>query len=461
MHRWQVFLQELPKLEQLTIDRCFKSPVLGEIASCQFHHFSDASQQGYGAVTYLRITGQDGNVKCSFVMGKSRLAPIKPVTIPRPELSAAVVATTLKKISRGELSLPINQSFFWTDSTYVLRYLENQDRRFQTFVANRVATIHDASSPSQWRYVNTQINPADDASAARGVSVDSLQCWIHGPEFLTQSTETWPQRPADMNATIPDDDPEVKKDSEVYTSEASTGNPVLEIIERFSSWTHLKKIVAWILRYKSHLSRLSKKRRTGVTNPIQSTSTTTLITIVELNNAEFEILKHVQTRCFKEELGRLKQVNQQATSSRLNVLKKSSNIFKLDPILTQGLIRVGGRLQRAPINTDTMHPVILPKKHHVVKLIIQYYHHVAGHSGLVYALSLTRQRYCIINRRSAVRSILNECFSCRKRQAPTARQKMANLPEDRITSSKLPFTYTGVDCFGPFEIRRGRTKVKR
>lgn len=214
-----------------------------------------------------------------------------------------------------------------------------------------------------------------------------------------------------------------------YMSEASTRDPVLEIIERFSSWTHLKKIVTWILCYKSNLSRLSRERRRGVTSPIQSTGTTMPITIAELNNAEFEILKHVQSRCFKEELGCLKQVDQQTTSSRQN--------------------------------TDAMHPVILPKKHHVVKLLIQYYHHVAGHSGLEYTLSLTRQRYWIINGRSAMRNILNECFSCCKRQAPTAQQKMASLPEDRITSSKPPFTYTGVDCFGPFEVRRGRTRVKR
>ena len=79
------------------------------------------------------------------------------------ELSAAVVATRLGKISQGELSLLINQSFFWTDSTCILRYFENQDKQFQTFVLNRVAAIHDASS--QWRYVNTQLNPSDYASS--------------------------------------------------------------------------------------------------------------------------------------------------------------------------------------------------------------------------------------------------------------------------------------------------------
>ena len=130
LHRWQAWLQELPNLEQLEIDCCFKSANFGEISSSQLHHFSDASQQGYGAVTYLRITDHQGNVKCSFVMGKSKLAPLKPVTMSRMELSTAVIATRLNKMSQKELSLPIDQSFFWTESTCVLRYTENQDRRF-------------------------------------------------------------------------------------------------------------------------------------------------------------------------------------------------------------------------------------------------------------------------------------------------------------------------------------------
>ena len=117
MRRWQAWLQELPKLEQVAIDRCFKPPNFGEVSSTQLHHFSDASQQGYGAVTYLRITDRSGNTKCSFVMGKSRLAPMKSVTVPIMELSAAVVATRLDAMSRKELSLPISESFFWTDST--------------------------------------------------------------------------------------------------------------------------------------------------------------------------------------------------------------------------------------------------------------------------------------------------------------------------------------------------------
>ena len=460
LERWRTWLQELPRLEQLSVDRCFKPNDLAEVATTQLHHFADASQNGYGAATYLRVEDKNGRVKCSFVMGKSRLAPIKSVTIPRMELSAAVVATKLDKISRQEISFPINQSFFWTDSTCVLRYIENKDKRFQTFVANRIAAIHNATSPFQWNYVNTELNPADDAS--RGVSADSLERWIQGPEFLRQSNETWPKRPAEMNDSVDDADPEVKR-SIVCANHGSDPDLMARITNRYSSWTRLRRVVAWMLRYKANLLRQSKKRKTGQTVDIKFSGSTNFLNLAELQNAEIEILKYVQEQSFKEERGLLSKVteNQKTSSKNANVVKKASNIYKLDPVFDEGLIRVGGRLGEAPISKDARHPVILPKVHHVVTLITNHYHNLSGHSGLEYTLSLIRQKYWIINGRRTVRRILNQCVSCKKRQTPMGQQKMANLPEDRTTPSKPPFTYTGVDCFGPFEVRRGRTTVKR
>ena len=224
-----------------------------------------------------------------------------------------------------------------------------------------------------------------------------------------------------MGARIPEDHPEVKKDLTACMTDMSTPDPIKEMIERFLSWDRLKKTVAWMLRYKSNLHCLSEKRRTQETVVLQSTSEVVPITVAELFNAEIEIVKHVQSQYFKEELNCLTQLDQRAnSSSQEKAVKKSSSIFKLDPKLTQGLIRVGDRLQRTPINTDAMHPVILPKKQHVVKLITKHYHHLSGHSGLEHALSLIRQRYWIISARPTVRSLLNDCFSCRKCQAPKA-----------------------------------------
>jgi len=128
-------------LEQFCVKRCFKLPTFGTVVSCQVHHFSDASQVAYGAVSYLRLVNSYHEVQCSFIMGKSRLSPLKPVTIPRMELSASVLSTRLDRIIRQELDFVIHDSFFWTDSTCVLRYVTDDDIRYKTFVANHVAVI--------------------------------------------------------------------------------------------------------------------------------------------------------------------------------------------------------------------------------------------------------------------------------------------------------------------------------
>ena len=173
--------------------RCFKPKDFGQVVSSQLHHFSDASQGGYGAVSYLPLTNQENDVHCSFVNSKSRLAPLKKTTIPRLELSAAVVATRLDIMIRKEIDIPIDASLFWTDSTCVLGYISNVDKRLQTFVANRVAKICEISSPSHWRHIPTQLNPVDDAS--RGLSADELinnRRWLSGPDFLWKPETHWP-----------------------------------------------------------------------------------------------------------------------------------------------------------------------------------------------------------------------------------------------------------------------------
>ena len=155
------------------------------IVSRQLHHFSDASQSGYGAVTYLRIVNGDGQIHCAFMIAKSRLTPLKTISIPRLELSAATVSIRLDRMMRKELQLPIDASYFWTDSTTVLKYINNEDKRFHTFVANRVAVVRDGSDPSQWRHVETKVNPADDAS--RGLTADEFlgsTRLMNGSDFL-------------------------------------------------------------------------------------------------------------------------------------------------------------------------------------------------------------------------------------------------------------------------------------
>ena len=442
---WKQWLAELQTLQEFSVDRCLKPETFGEPSMTELHHFSDASEGGYGAVSYIRMTDSKSKVHCAFVTGKSRLSPLKYMTIPRLELSAATVAVKLDQMIRKELDYKINRSFFWTDSQAVLRYIYNENRRFQTFVANRLAIIHDGSDSEQWRYIDTASNPADDAS--RGLHAHQLSNgsrWIQGPSFLWQSEEPWLVNP--KIGEIPDDDVELKTKVQSFTvSNEKQASIISLMFLKFSDWMRLKKAVAWILRFKQWM-------QSKIQDAANQLVRTGHLTVEEVHQAEKCIIWHVQKEVYEDEINRLK--------SRV-VVSKSSSLGRLDPVMVGELLSVGGRLKHAALSDEAKHPVILPKKHHIVDLIVRHYHHKSGHSGVEHVLSLIRERFRIVKARVAVRKIINECFNCKKRSQRPGLQKMADLPPDRVSHGMPPFTYVGCDCFGPFMVKRRRCQEKR
>ncbi|XP_070567060.1 uncharacterized protein [Ptychodera flava] len=156
----------------------------------ELHAFADASEIGYGCVIYIRQVNANGDIHCSFVFAKARVTPLKKVTIPRLELTAATLAVRMVAIVQRELDFKIDKTLYWTDSTAVLRYIMNDKARYHTFVANRVQIIREASVPEQWHYVDTKVNPADLAS--RGVKTTrelNDSDWLCGPDLLWQKED--------------------------------------------------------------------------------------------------------------------------------------------------------------------------------------------------------------------------------------------------------------------------------
>ena len=157
-------------LEEFKVDRCFKPENFAGIVETELLNFAHASEAGFGAVLFLRSINNWGEVHCSFFLGKERLSPMKPMTIPRLELSATTIAVRLERLIKRELEIHIDKSVFWTESTSVLKYIKSRNKPFQTFEANRITIIHDNSDPSQWNYVKMKTKPADDAS--RGLTAN-------------------------------------------------------------------------------------------------------------------------------------------------------------------------------------------------------------------------------------------------------------------------------------------------
>ncbi|XP_062567165.1 uncharacterized protein LOC134229426 [Saccostrea cucullata] len=451
--QWNEWIQDLKKLSDFKVKRCFIPVEFGEIKSAQLHHFADASERGYGTVSYLRLENFNGAVYCSFIIGKSRVAPLKQITIPRLELTAATVAVRTDKMLKSELDVSIDETVFWTDSMAVIRYIRNTATRFHTFVANRLAFIHEGSKPQEWRYINTKRNPADDAS--RGISADDILHgrWIQAPEFLFTPVDCWTEAPVEDSHEALVNDPEVKevsvRASIADVSRAETG--VDKLINYHSSWFMLRKSVAWILKIRNELLYRIRQKKPSV-NSSESRARMTHLSTQDLHKAEIAILKFIQRKSFAPEIDELKKGHH---------VKLCSNIRKLDPILDDGLIRVGGRLHRANMPLETKHPIILPKDHHVSNLILRQIHHELKHSGRNHMLSMLIQKYWLIHAPSSIRKLISKCVVCRRKRSKVGEQKMAQLPEDRLIPDEPPFTRVGVDYFGPFEVKLKRSHVKR
>ena len=185
-------------------------------------------------------------------MGKSRVAPMKYTSILRLELAAAVLSVKMAGIIKKELAIDHVSEYFWTDSQVVIGYIRNTQRRFKTFIANRVQQIREYSDVTQWNYVSSKINPADYASS----SLSRSNSKHHGPQFFWKSEFQWSKQIA---VDIDDNDPEIKTEIKVNALMMEVG--VLEKSETtISHWMKLARVVSWIIKMeKILLARIRKE----------------------------------------------------------------------------------------------------------------------------------------------------------------------------------------------------------
>ena len=446
--RWQKWRQDLLKLEKISFPRCYKPSDFGSSTEIQLHHFADASSKGYGQCSYLRLRNEKGSIHCSLVFGKSRVNPLKQITIPRLELTAATVSVKISHQIRKELDFDEVQETFWTDSRVVLGYIANESKRFHTFVANRVQQIQDHTDKKQWRYVSSQVNPADHAS--RGLKVEEFQfsSWLTGPKFLWENESCWSceKQPCNSYQELDINDPNVKK-VVTMTTNSELVQPCKDLIcqlKNISSWYRAKRVVALCIKFVTLCRNKVKESPKQIKIDLS---------VCDIEAAEKVIIKAIQTKAFQQEITAL---------STGKMVSKSSVLLKLNPqIDSDGVLRANGRLKYAQLPEEQKFPALLPKESHVTTLVIRHFHEKIKHQGR--GMTSNEIRACgfwIVGGSNAVGKLIGKCVTCRKLRAPVKEQIMATLPEDRLAITP-PFTNSAVDYFGPWIIKLGRKKVKR
>ena len=201
-------------MENINIPRCYKPTDFGQIVEYTLHHFSDANETGYGKASYLRMIIKNGDIQCCLIFGKSRLAPVKSVPIPKTELTAATFSVKLSDTLRRQLAIPVVSEEFWTDSQVVLGYISNKARLFKTFVAKLVQFIREITKVQQWHYVSSQSNPADYASIGLDLRhLEKIHRYFSGPSFLWSKDRD--QRSCDNINPVSEKDPELRKEVRV------------------------------------------------------------------------------------------------------------------------------------------------------------------------------------------------------------------------------------------------------
>ncbi|CAH8681695.1 unnamed protein product [Schistosoma rodhaini] len=344
---------------------------------------------------------------------------------------------------QSELDIKFSEVKFWTDSMIVLHYIRNEKSQFKTFIANRISTIHSLTKVDQWRFVPSKENIADFASRGVKFNIDGVKVWEEGPSFLKKPKECWPA------VDIQGPEPhllELKKTMSTHVMiEEST---VDLLINYYSDWTRLLKAVAWLTRFKLYLL-IMRSGRTDLSLQMG------MLRVDELNLACLNLIRYVQRILFRKEIEML------ASDTISKVKITNSPLRTLNPMMINGLLCVGGRLQISSWPESRKHPIILPSKHKVTNLILQYYHILEGHVGATQVTATVREKFWVLRGGVAMRRVIKDCVYCKRRNARPIQQLMAPLPPSRIEDGAYPFLSVGVDYFGPIMVKHGRSIEKR
>ncbi len=359
---------------------------------------SDASTKAISAAVYICCVYEDHYV-IHLLTAKTRVAPLRDVTLPLLELNGAVVLSELLSTTLKALQRKFDEIRCFTDSMITLHWIQSSPSRWKNYVKRRVQLIQDNVPTAIWYHIPGDQNPADCAS--RGITATQLlhhPLWWNGsPAFLNPTTN--------CNELLAEEITQLEVQQRPVKTHFINPKPLHPLFTKYSSFNKLQRVVAYVIRFLNNWC--ARRRKTSL------------------------------------QLGPLTNEH----------LPTTSPLLKLQPVICKsGMLRVGGRLRHANIPEDQKHQILLPKGHHVTTCIIWDHHIRNFHAGPAATLASIQHTYWITNGRDVVRYVLKKCTICCRHRATMMKQVMGDLPASSVNPSR-PFSKSGVDYAGPFHIR--------
>lgn len=428
----------------------------------ELHCFCDASTIAYAAAVYARVITPRG-IFVNLLQAKSKISPIKTVSIPRLELCAAALLVKLASNVKGSFSdNQVETVYFWSDSSTVLSWIRKPSSQWTVYVANRVAEIQRLSNPLQWNYVPSALNPADCAS--RGILPHALvefQTWWYGPLFLYEQPSSWPKNltnletaeekkknPSSSDMSLDILEPETKISSNTVSDvldpttsvkEEDNPSPYPYFLFKFSTLHLLLKVISLCYRYLHNTKHNHKNKELKQTGPLE---------VRTLNETLVTLLKITQAIDFPDDIKMLISKGE----------AKQISLLKLMPFIDdEGLVRVGGRLQNSDLPYNVKHPILLSKNNPLSRLIILECHEKTLHGGVSLTMSYVNRKYWILSGNQLAKTIIDSCMHCFRYYAKAASQIMGNLPPVRLNATR-PFKHSGVDYAGPIPVKNSNLR---
>ncbi|XP_073946597.1 uncharacterized protein [Choristoneura fumiferana] len=475
--RWSEWLQQLHRLGDLHVPRCYGAT---PGARYELHTFVDASQEAYAAAVYWRIIHADDSVTISLAAGKSRVTPNKPISVPRLELQAALLGARLANTVADEHDYEVARRTYWSDSRTALAWIRSEPRTFKTFVAHRLAEIEDLTKKNEWRWLPSADNVADDATRATPEEFGPRHRWFRGPLFLYEREDSWPE---ENKVEIPATGEEKEKCNALQDQRARHAH--LPEIERFSKWTRLLRTTARVLQFidlcrhkrsspAPQVVAAARRKRTRANqsqdeewdrrtptahvprNRIAPEKHEKYIVLPAryINKAEQLLTSASQKDAYAQERQRITDARAPERDDRLAKI----SVF----IDADGVMRLRGRIAAADaIQKEMVNPAVLHRTHYYTKLYIAHIHEKLHHGGTEIVVNELRQRVYIAKIRPAVKEVIARCARCLLRKARPAAPATGDLPAARLAYGARPFSFTGLDYFGPLEVTVARHREKR